>query len=307
MSASQKRAIHGWIVLDKPVGMTSTKALGIVKRLIRPKKAGHAGTLDPLASGILPLAFGEATKTVPFAMDGQKVYRFTVRWGVETDTDDADGASVETSDVRPNEADIEAVLSEFTGTIKQTPPAYSAIKVDGERAYDLARAGVAVDLEPRPVEIEDLSFVASPDADHGEFETACGKGTYVRALARDMARRLGTCGHVVALRRTAVGPFDESDAISLEKFEELGHKATAPVDPAQFLLPIETALDDIPALAFGGEDAARLRHGQPVLIKGSDAPIVSGPAYATARGRPVALGQVEQGSFKPTRVFNFGG
>ncbi|MCB1491249.1 MAG: tRNA pseudouridine(55) synthase TruB [Rhodobiaceae bacterium] len=307
MNRPEKRAIDGWLVLDKPVGLTSTRALGICKRLFRPKKAGHAGTLDPLASGILPLAFGEATKTVSFAMDGEKVYRFTVHWGIETETDDAEGDAVATSDHRPDEAAIRAALSRFTGTIMQRPPAYSAIKVDGERAYDLARAGEAVELAERPVEIDGLDLIDMPDADHAVFGTVCGKGTYVRALARDIARHLGTRGHVSALRRTAVGPFDEADSISLEKLEELGHKAPAPVDPAPFLLPVETVLDDIPALAFDRQEAARLRNGQPVLVKGSEAPIVSGAAYATERGRIVAIGSVEKGAFKPARVFNFGG
>lgn len=299
-----RRAISGWIVLDKPVGVTSTKALSIVKNVLQAKKAGHAGTLDPLASGVLPLAFGEATKTVPFAMDGEKVYRFTVRWGMETETDDAEGNAIETSEHRPDRAAIEAALPAFIGTIMQVPPRFSAIKINGERAYDLARAGEDVEMVARPIEIDSLTLEDMPDADHAVLEAVCGKGTYVRAIARDLAKMLGTRGHVSALRRVAVGPFDEADSISLEKFEELRHMEAASVDPAPFLLPIETALDDIPALAFERWEANRVRQGQPVLLKGSNAPIMTGPAYATERGHPVALGTVEHGSFKPSRVFN---
>ena len=209
--------MHGWLVLDKPVGMTSTQAVGAIKRLFTRKRAGHAGTLDPLASGCLPIALGEATKTVPFVMDGRKVYRFTVRWGEERDTDDADGRVTATSDARPTRAAIEALLPRFTGTIAQVPPRFSAIKIEGERAYDLARDGETVELAARPVEIHRLELVDMPDADHAEFEAECGKGTYVRALARDIGRALGCFGHVEALRRKAVGPFGENDMISLEQ------------------------------------------------------------------------------------------
>src|SRR5215831_65547 len=199
--------IHGWIVLDKPVGMTSTHAVAAVRRLTSARRAGHAGTLDPLASGCLPIALGEATKTVPFVMDGRKRYRFTVQWGEERDTDDAEGRVVETSSARPEEAAIRTALPTFTGTIAQVPPRFSAIKVEGERAYDLARDGEVVELEARPVEIGRLELHELPDADHAVFEAECGKGTYVRALARDLGRLLGSYGHVCALRRTAVGPF----------------------------------------------------------------------------------------------------
>src|SRR4051794_8806064 len=206
-----KRDVHGWIVLDKPVGMTSTHAVSVLKRLYQAKRAGHAGTLDPLASGCLPIALGEATKTVPFVMDGRKTYRFTVRWGEERDTDDAEGRVTATSDARPSAADIDALIPRFTGTIEQVPPRFSAIKIDGERAYDLARDGEVVELAPRPVEIHRLDLVEVPDADHAVLAAECGKGTYVRAIARDMGRMLGCHGHVVALRRTGVGPFDESE------------------------------------------------------------------------------------------------
>src|SRR5438552_4415688 len=223
----ERRDVHGWIVLDKPVGMTSTHAVGVVKHLFQAKRAGHAGTLDPLASGCLPIALGEATKTVPFVMDGRKTYRFTVRWGEERDTDDAEGRVVETSSARPTADHIRALLPRFTGTIAQVPPRFSAIKVDGERAYDLAREGETVELAPRPVDIHRLELVETPDPDHTVLEAECGKGTYVRSLARDMGRALGCLGHVSALRRTSVGPFQEDDAVVLDRLRQ----ATAPEHP----------------------------------------------------------------------------
>ena len=303
-----KRDVHGWVVLDKPVGMTSTQAVGAIKRLFECKRAGHAGTLDPLASGCLPIALGEATKTVPFVMDGRKVYRFTVRWGEERTTDDADGRTTETSPSRPDRAAIEALLPRFTGTIEQVPPQFSAIKVDGERAYDLARGGEAVALDARPVEIHRLQLVNQPDADHTEFEAECGKGTYVRSLARDMGRILGCLGHIAALRRVAVGPFGESDMISLEQLTAMCHRAAAGEGSlADTLLPVETALDDIPALAVNRADAARLQRGQAVLVRGRDAPIFRGSAYATASGQLVALVEADRGEIVPRRVFNLAG
>src|SRR5437879_4014940 len=205
----EKRDVHGWIVLDKPIGMTSTHAVAVIKRLFKARRAGHAGTLDPLASGLLPLALGEATKTVPFVMDGRKRYRFTVRWGEERDTDDAEGRVIGTSGARPTIETINACLPAFTGTIAQVPPKYSAIKIEGERAYDLARSGEDVVLEARPVDIHGLTLVDVPDADTAVFEAECGKGTYVRALARDMGRQMGCLGHVPALRRAVGGPFIE--------------------------------------------------------------------------------------------------
>jgi tRNA pseudouridine55 synthase len=303
-----KRDVHGWVVLDKPVGMTSTQAVGAVKRLFQCKRAGHAGTLDPLASGCLPIALGEATKTVPFVMDSRKVYRFTVRWGEERDTDDADGRVVATSDARPDRAAIEALLPRFTGTILQVPPRFSAIKVDGERAYDLARDGEAVDLQARPVEIHRLALVGIADKDHAEFEAECGKGTYVRALARDMGRALGCFGHIAALRRQAVGPFGEEEMISLERLASLCHRAAAGEGSlADALLPVETALDDIPALAVSRADAARLQRGQAVLLRGRDAPIVRGTVYVTTAGQLVALAEADRGEIIPKRVFNLAG
>jgi tRNA pseudouridine55 synthase len=298
--------IHGWLILDKPQGMTSTKAVGRVRHLFGAAKAGHAGTLDPLATGVLPIAFGEATKTVPFAVEGNKVYRFTVRFGASTDTDDAEGEVVGRSDQRPSAAEIAGMLPRFTGEIVQVPPRYSALKVAGERAYDLAREDQAFELAPRPAFIDSLKLIERPDADHCVIEAECGKGTYIRALARDLGEALGTLAHVAALRRTRVAGFDEKDAISLEKLEELGHSAAGRDALMGVLRPVETALDDIPALAVSGQDAARLKRGQPVLIRGRDAPILNGPVYATSRGKLVAVGEVSQGELRPTRVFNLG-
>jgi tRNA pseudouridine55 synthase len=307
MSRRQKNnTVHGWVVLDKPVGITSTQAVGAIKRIFGTSKAGHAGTLDPLASGMLPIALGEATKTVPFVQDGDKLYRFTVRWGAETTTDDTEGAVVAASDLRPTAAEIEAILDGFEGEILQTPPAFSAIKVDGERAYDLARAGEEVVLEARPVVIHRLDLVETPDPNTAVFETECGKGTYVRALARDMGRRLGTRGHVVELRRLGVGPFGEADMIPLDFLQEIRHDDARIGELAAALRPVETALDDIPALAVTGTDANRLRSGQSVLLRGRDAPVFEGPAYATCQGQLIALGEVERGELHPRRVFNLG-
>ena len=304
----EKRDVHGWIVLDKAVGMTSTQAVGAIKRLFSCKRAGHAGTLDPLASGCLPIALGEATKTVPFVMDGRKTYSFTVRWGEERDTDDADGRVVAVSDARPDRAAIEALLPGYTGTVSQVPPQYSAIKIDGERAYDLARDGETVDLKARPVEIHRLELVNVPDADHAEFRAECGKGTYVRSLARDIGRALGCLGHIKALRREAVGSFSQNDMISLEQLTAMCHRAAAgEASLADALLPVETALDDIPALAVARADAARLQRGQAVLLRGRDAPIFRGTVYVTVSGQLVALAEVDRGEIVPKRVFNLAG
>jgi tRNA pseudouridine55 synthase len=304
----EKRDVHGWIILDKPVGMTSTHAVSTIKRLLSAKRAGHAGTLDPLASGSLPIAVGEATKTVPFVMDGRKRYRFTVTWGEERDTDDAEGRVVNTAAARPERAAITALIPRFTGTIAQVPPQFSAIKINGERAYDLARDGEHVDLKSRPVEVHSLALVDMPDPDHAIFEAECGKGTYVRAMARDMGRILGCLGHISALRRTCVGPFTEADLISLERLEALCHRAaTGEASFADVLLPVETALDDIPALAISKADAARLASGQAVLMRGRDAPVLSGPVYVTASGQLVALAECDRGEIVPKRVFNLAG
>jgi tRNA pseudouridine55 synthase len=293
--------VHGWLIFDKPEGMNSTRAVGLVKSLYDAAKAGHAGTLDPLATGVLPIALGEATKTVPFVVEGSKVYRFTVRFGIETDTDDAEGKVTASSDRRPSSPEIEATLPRFTGEIIQVPPRFSALKVEGARAYELARDEEQFELEPRPVSIARLTLVAHPDKDHCILETECGKGTYVRALARDLGRALGSHGHVAALRRTRVGPFGEDRAVSVERLEAL---ASDRDDLVTALEPVEIALRDIPALAVSAADAARLRRGQPVLLRGRDAPILAGTIYAMARGTLVAVGEVSEGELKPRRIFN---
>ena len=303
-----KRDVHGWAVLDKPVGMTSTHAVAVVKRLFAARRAGHAGTLDPLASGCLPIALGEATKTVPFVMDGRKVYRFTVRWGEERDTDDAEGRAVKTSAERPAEDAVRALLPQFTGTVEQVPPRYSAVKIEGERAYDLARDGEVVELASRVVDIHRLSLVSVDDADHASFEAECGKGTYIRSLARDIGRVLGCFGHVSALRRVSVGTFAEKLMISLEQLEALCHRAAiGEGNLADALLPVETALDDIPALAVSQADAARLQRGQAVLLRGRDAPIFRGTVHVTASGQLIALAEIDRGEIVPKRVFNLAG
>jgi tRNA pseudouridine55 synthase len=303
-----KYDVHGWVMLDKPIGMTSTHAVSVVKRLFAAKRAGHAGTLDPLASGCLPIALGDATKTVPFVVDGRKAYRFVVRWGEERDTDDAEGRVVAASDARPALEAIAATLPRFVGTIEQVPPRFSAIKIEGERAYDIARDGEEFELKSRLVNIERLALVDAGDPDHTAFEAVCGKGTYVRSLARDLGRCLGCYGHVRALRRTAVGPFGETDMISLEQLQALCHRAAAGEgNLADALLPVATALDDIPALAVSRADAARLQRGQAVLMRGRDAPVVRGTVYVTASGSLIALAELDRGEIVPKRVFNLAG
>ena len=298
------RLVHGWLNLDKPVGMTSTQAVGAVRRAFDARKAGHAGTLDPLATGILPIALGEATKTVPYAVDGQKSYCFTVRWGAESDTDDAEGRITRTSELRPDRAAVEALLPAFTGEISQVPPAFSAIKVDGNRAYDLARSGETVVLEARSAQIDRLELMDMPDRDTAVFEADCGRGTYVRALARDMGRALGCLGYLIALRRTRVAGFGEAEAVSMETLQEAAK--AGPEELERLLLPIEAALNELAALAVGQNDAARLLRGQAVLIRGRDAPMGGGATYATCKGHLIAVGHIEKGELKPTRVFNFG-
>ena len=297
-------AVHGWVVLDKPEGMTSTQAVARVKRLFGAEKAGHAGTLDPLASGLLPVALGEATKTVPFAMEGKKTYRFTVTWGEERTTCDLEGEVSARAETRPSSAEILAILPRFTGNFQQIPPQFSAIKIGGERAYDRARAGESFDLEARSVFIERLALVEMPDRDHATFETLCGKGTYIRALARDMGRALECLGYISALRRIAVGPFREDQMIPLEMLEELRHKAPGDYAMEGVLRPLETALDGIPALAVRDAEAQRLKQGQPVLLRGSSAPIALDAVLVTWEGKPWCLAAIEQGQLKPKRVFN---
>ena len=300
------RAVHGWMVIDKPAGMTSAAVVGKARRLTGAAKVGHGGTLDPLATGVLPLAYGEATKTVAWAMDGAKVYRFTVRWGEARATDDAEGAVTATRDARPTIEGIESVLPRFIGEIDQVPPAYSAVKVGGRRAYALARDNQPVDLQPRPVVIHRLELIGAPDADHAEFEAESGKGAYMRSLARDLAVAVGTVGHIEKLRRTRVGPFAEEDAISLEKLAVLRHSAPL----ADYLLPVETALDGIPALVLTEAEARRLQRGQPlpVLPVASRSPLTDiaqgAVVCAMAEGRLVALARISGGEIRPLRVLN---
>ncbi|QGM47222.1 tRNA pseudouridine(55) synthase TruB [Methylocystis heyeri] len=292
---SNRNIVDGWIVLDKPIGMTSTHAVSRLKRIYNGKKAGHAGTLDPLASGILPVAFGEATKTVPFVQDGEKAYLFTVRWGAETDTDDSEGAVVRTSETRPETAALTAALPGFIGDIMQTPPQYSAIKIAGERAYDLARDGETVALKARPVTIHRLEILETTP-DETKFVMECGKGAYVRAIARDLGRLLGCFGHVTALRRTRVGPFTEDDSFTFEEIESEGGAADA-------LLSVEAGLTEVPCVVVDRDSAARLRRGNSLILRGRDAP-AGGIIYAACGGVPVAFGEVVEGALEPSRVFN---
>jgi len=299
-------AISGWINLDKPYDFGSTQAVGRVRWLFNAQKAGHAGTLDPLATGILPIALGEATKTVSYLMDADKTYRFTLAWGRATATFDREGETTATSDVRPDRTQIEAALGAFIGEIIQVPPNYSAVRVEGERAYDLARSGAEFELAGRPVRIDDLRIVSIPDIDHVELEMDCGKGTYVRAIARDLAEALGTCAHVSALRRTRVGPFTEHSAIRLEKLEELSHKAALP----EALLPVTTALDDIPVLAVTAEDAFRLAQGRSIVLVPRQVETLRGRLQGGSRmvsamegERLVALAEMRAGQLNPVRVF----
>jgi len=303
--------VHGWVILDKPLGMTSTQGVAAVRRIFDAQKAGHAGTLDPMATGILAIALGEATKTVPYAMDADKVYCFTATWGESRDSDDAEGKVTGTSDVRPTREAIEAVLPRFTGTLSQTPPVYSAIKVDGERAYDLARDGEEVVLQPRPVEVFEARLLGA-EKDSAEFEIRCGKGTYVRSWVRDIALALGTLGHVTALRRTRLGAWDEKTAVSLETLTPFMHSRAA----FGYLRPLSTALDGIPALAVSGPDTVRIRSGNPILIRANifarmkdgfgDGELSGLTVFLKdEEGQPVALAEIAEGELRPFRVFNF--
>jgi tRNA pseudouridine55 synthase len=303
MRKREKRDVHGWVVLDKPVGMSSTQAVSVLKRLFQAKRAGHAGTLDPLASGVLPIALGEATKTVPFVMEGRKVYRFTVRWGEERDTDDAEGRVIDRSTERPTAQAIAELLPRFTGQITQVPPRFSAVKIDGERAYDLARDGEVVEMAPRPVEIHRLELIETPDPDHAKFIAECGKGTYVRALARDLGRALGCLGHVIALRRTAVGPFEDEVAVSLDTLQRFHPDDVAALEEAA-LLPVESGVAALPALRVSAADAGRLARGQAVLLRGRDAPVIAGWVSVSSHGALIALAEVEKGELRPRRIFN---
>ena len=293
LDAVKPNGLHGWLVLDKPEGMTSTQAVARLKRLFSAKKAGHAGTLDPIATGVLPVAFGEATKTVPYVQDGEKSYRFTVRWGVETNTGDCEGEAVAKSGRRPLSAEIAALLPRFTGTIAQIPPAFSALKINGQRAYDLARSGVTPPLSARTVMVHAFDLVEAAD-DMAIFDARCGKGTYVRALARDLGRCLGCYGHVSALRRTRVGPFSDTDATDFAELE-----AGPSLDVFQ---GVEAGLSELQRVVVDRGGAARLRRGQPVLLRGEGMPL-EGPAYAACGGVVVAVGAVEKGALVPGRIF----
>lgn len=305
--------VSGWIVLDKPLGLGSTQAVGRARRAFNAQKAGHAGTLDPLATGVLPIALGEATKTVPYLVEADKTYRFTIAWGTTTASYDGEGAVTATSDVRPSPDAVAEALKAFVGEIEQVPPAFSAIKVDGERSYDLARAGQAVELKPRLVRVHRAEVKDAPDADHVALEIDCGKGVYVRAIARDLAATLGACGHVSALRRTRVGPFSADLAVTLEFLERMCD--TGP--NLEVLLPVETALDDIPALAVTTEDAFRLSQGRPIVLLPRQvetlkarlaAPDGTGLASRTVLamhgGVAVSICEMRAGQLSPTRVFN---
>jgi tRNA pseudouridine55 synthase len=299
------RALDGWLIVDKPSGIGSTDVVNQVKRLFQAQKAGHGGTLDPLATGLLPVAFGAATKTVPYVMDGTKTYRFTLRFGEARDTDDADGQVTETSAIRPTDEQIHAALPAFRGDIMQVPPAYSAIKIGGERAYDLAREGQAVEIAPRPARVDRFELVGRPDADTAIFHVESGKGVYMRSLARDIARACGTVGHITALRRLRVGPFREEHGIPLDKLRASGD--TPPPSP-DLLLPVTTALADIPALAVTDEEAIRLFQGQAISLVDlmgrvpDDADPEGGLVRAMAGGRLIGLCRLEDGWMQPERL-----
>ncbi|KAA3514749.1 tRNA pseudouridine(55) synthase TruB [Agrobacterium vitis] len=299
------RPVSGWLILDKPVDYGSTEAVGKIKWLFNAQKAGHAGTLDPLASGMLPIALGDATKTVPYVMDGRKIYEFTVTWGEERSTDDLEGEATQTSDQRPSEEQIRAVLPDYTGVINQIPPQFSAIKIAGERAYDLAREGEVVDIPSREVEIHRLTLLRA-DRDCAYFEVECGKGTYVRSLARDMGRDLGCYGHISELRRSFVAPFAEDmmvpleDLVELEKIEDRDERLAA-LDA--FLFDTGEALMALPQIWISDDQAHRLRMGNPIILRGRDAPVTEPEAVALAGGKLVAIGEIGEGEFRPKRVF----
>ncbi|MEZ2130119.1 MULTISPECIES: tRNA pseudouridine(55) synthase TruB [unclassified Sinorhizobium] len=300
------RPVSGWLILDKPVDFGSTEAVSKIKWLFKAQKAGHAGTLDPLASGMLPIALGDATKTVPYVMDGRKIYEFTVTWGEERATDDLEGEVTQVSEKRPTEQQIRYLLPKYTGVISQVPPQYSAIKIAGERAYDLARDGEAVEIPSREVEIFRLTLLACPDANTAHFEVECGKGTYVRALARDFGRELGCCGHISGLRRTFVAPFAEEMMVPLGKLLEIGEidnmeERLAALDA--LLIDTSQALSALPHLVITDDQAHRLKMGNPILVRGREALVAEREAYATARGKLIAIGEIGQGEFRPKRVF----
>ncbi len=303
--------IHGWLNIDKPSGISSNNVVGLIRNATNAAKVGHGGTLDPLATGILPLAMGEATKTVTYAMDALKSYRFTVRWGEARTTDDREGSVTETSDQRPTKKEITRILKKFIGNIEQTPPAFSAIKISGKRAYELARANKDFELKPRKIYIEDFRFIRMLDENHSEFHVISGKGAYMRSLARDIAQCMGTVGHISSLRRTSIGGFKEKDSVPmeklLEKIKSLGHSAPL----LEYLLPVETVLDDIPALNLTEIEARKISRGQAVSVL----PVASRSTFlkfsqgevvmAMSQGRLVALAKIIGGEIRPFRVMNF--
>jgi tRNA pseudouridine55 synthase len=313
-----ERPISGWLIFDKPHGMGSTDAVSLIKRAFRAEKAGHAGTLDPLATGVLPIALGEATKTVPYLMDERKTYTFTVAWGEERATDDLEGEVTQRSDKRPSPGEIQSLIPGFLGTITQVPPQFSAIKINGARAYDLARGGETVDIAAREVEVYRLELLSCPDADSARFEVECGKGTYVRAFARDMGRALGCYGHISALRRISVAPFDERLAVTQEQLAAAAKQVSAALEAQPELNPLsseafkpldallkapETALVSLPHIALTDEAAQRIRLGNPAIVRGRDAPVAADAAYATSKGKLLAIGEIRFGEFHPRRVF----
>ena len=293
------RAVSGWLVVDKPAGVTSTTVVNKVKWAFAAQKAGHAGTLDPAATGVLAVALGEATKTVSLITDALKCYRFLVTLGAATTTDDAEGAVIATSALRPSTGQIQAVLQQFRGDIQQIPPQFSAVKVDGARAYDLARDGEQMDLAARPLRVESLTLLARPDPDHAELEMVCGKGGYVRAIARDLGRALGCLAHVQWLRREWSGPFTTDQGISLADIDRLAR--TDELD--SWLKPLELGLTGLPQLAATVEGAIRLKHGNPGTVVGPALPYGT-EAWASHQGRAVAVGIYRSGELHPTRVFN---
>lgn len=293
------RDLSGWLIVDKPAGLTSTAVVNKVRWALEAKKAGHAGTLDPAATGLLAVALGEATKTIPFVTDAMKAYDFTVRFGAATNTDDAEGEVIATSDHRPSDADIEAALSPFIGDIQQIPPAFSAVKIDGERAYARARAGEDIELEARPLFVENLALLARPDPDHAELELICGKGGYVRSIARDLGLALGTYAHVTALRRVWSGPFDLDASVTLETVDTLARSPALD----DHILPLEAGLADLDEVQTTHEGAIRLRNGNPGMVIATTAGY-GDLCWASHQGQPVAIGTYMAGELHPNRVFN---
>ncbi len=295
------RDISGWLVVDKPAGMTSTAVVNKVRWALQARKAGHAGTLDPAATGVLAVALGEATKTVPYVTDALKAYAFSVRLGQATNTDDAEGEVIASSHERPDDGEIKEALANFIGEIEQVPPKYSAVKIDGQRAYKLAREGEEVEIAPRPLWVEELVMTDRPDADHVTLEMVCGKGGYVRAIARDLGEALGCYGHVAWLRRLWSGPFSAEDGISIEEIDALAHSP----ELDQRLLPLETGLDGIPKVTCTDEGAARLRNGNPGMVIARDVEYGE-ECWAECKGRAIAIGRFRAGELHPSRVFNLG-